>query len=379
MSVRPIIVVLGNRPQFIKHAAVHRAYASRPDARPIKLLDTGQHYDYSLAGIFLEELEIPTPDWSLGVGSASHAEQLARMLVPMEEIFRTERPACVVVYGDTNSTLGGALAAVKLGIPVAHVEAGLRSFDMTMPEEINRRLVDHISNLLLCPTQQAIDNLAAEGVTEGVVNVGDVMADIALALAPAADRRWPALKEKIGIGDDPFAVATIHRASNTEPENLREVIAVLAAMPLDVVFPLHPRTADALERSGLHVDLADLPNVKLLPPLGYLDLAAAVRAADVVLTDSGGLQKEAYLHGTPCITMRSNTEWTETVDTGMNVIVGRNLDAAFSAVQNVLGGGLEDICERRPALYGDGNASGKMLDAIETMCAEIAVAGGLGQ
>jgi UDP-N-acetylglucosamine 2-epimerase len=342
----------------------------------MKLLDTGQHYDYSLAGIFLEELEIPTPDWSLGVGSASHAEQLARMLVPMEEIFRTERPACVVVYGDTNSTLGGALAAAKLGIPVAHVEAGLRSFDMTMPEEINRRLVDHISDLLLCPTGQAIDNLHAEGITDRVHMVGDVMADIALALAPAADRRWPELQPMLGIeSDSPFAVATIHRASNTEPENLREIVSVLEAMPLDVVFPLHPRTAAALERTGLHVDLADLPNVKLMPPLGYLDLASAVRAATVVLTDSGGLQKEAYLHGTPCVTLRSNTEWTETVDTGMNVIVGRSLDAAVSAVQNALDGALDDVCERRPALYGDGDASGKILDALEA----ISVAGGLVQ
>jgi UDP-N-acetylglucosamine 2-epimerase len=341
----------------------------------MKLLDTGQHYDYSLAGIFLDELEIPTPDWSLGVGSASHAEQLARMLVPMEEIFRTERPACVVVYGDTNSTLGGALAAAKLGIPVAHVEAGLRSFDMTMPEEINRRLVDHISDLLLVPTGQAIDNLRAEGISDGVVLVGDVMADIALALAPAADNRWLELRPRLDLTDDrPFAVATIHRASNTESENLREVLAVFEAMPLDIVFPLHPRTAAALEQSGLHVALTDMPNVKIMPPLGYLDLAATVRAASVVLTDSGGLQKEAYLHGTPCVTLRSNTEWTETVETGMNVIVGRNVEAAVSAVDSVLAGGLDDICERRPALYGDGDASGKILDSIEAACVDTLLA-----
>jgi UDP-N-acetylglucosamine 2-epimerase (non-hydrolysing)/UDP-GlcNAc3NAcA epimerase len=258
------------------------------------------------------------------------------------------------------------LAAVKLGIPVAHVEAGLRSFDMTMPEEINRRIVDHISDLHLCPTPVAVDNLAREGIAgDNVVLTGDVMADIALAIAPAADRRWPAVRKQLGLEiDGSYAVATIHRAANTTADALAKIIELLAAVPMPVLLPLHPRTAAMLERFGLHVALTDLPNVHLVPPLGYLDLAGAVRDAAVVLTDSGGLQKEAYLHGTPCLTLRPSTEWTETVEAGMNVLVNLDRQATVEQIEEIDSGAWVDRIERRPALYGNGDAAHRTLDAL---------------
>jgi UDP-N-acetylglucosamine 2-epimerase len=361
-----IVVVLGNRPQFIKHAALARAWSQRLDeARPI-VIDTGQHYDHGLAGVFYDELEIPVPDHSLQVGSASHAEQLARMLVPLEEIIRTAKPASVVVYGDTNSTLGGAIAAAKLNVPVAHIEAGLRSFDMTMPEEVNRRLTDHVSTMLFCPTDVAVENLRREGIEgERVQRVGDVMADVAYAIAPAADRRWAGLQQQLGLPDaGTFGLVTIHRAANTEPEALREILEVLRAADIPLVFPMHPRTERALELSGLHLDFIEIPGMHMTPPLGYVDLAAALRNASVALTDSGGLQKEAYLHGIPCITLRDTTEWTETIDAGMNVLGYRDAGLVAATVRNVLDGGFAEARDERPALYGEGDSGALILDRL---------------
>lgn len=349
-------------------------WAERAEGVRQVVVDTGQHYDHALAGIFMDELEMPTPDFSLGVGSGTHAEQLARMLEPLEEILLREKPASIVLYGDTNSTLGGALVASKLHVPIAHIEAGLRSFDMLMPEEVNRVMCDHVSSMLFAPTDAAVANLEREGIRgERVHRTGDVMADIALAVAPAADRRLESIARTLGergieLPDaGHFGVVTIHRASNTEPDALREVIECLtaAARHLPLVFPVHPRTEAAATHAGLHLELADIPNLTLLPPLGYLDMTALVRAARVAITDSGGLQKEAYVHGTPCITMRDRTEWTETVEAGWNACVGTSV----SEVERVLelhhaSFGDEPWYQERPDLYGDGHAAEQILDVL---------------
>lgn len=374
VSSPSVVVVLGNRPQFIKHAALARAWAERAaDVRQV-IIDTGQHYDHALAGIFMDELAIPEPDFSLGVGSGTHAEQLGRMLEPLEEILLREKPSSIVLYGDTNSTLGGALVAAKLHVPIAHVEAGLRSFDMRMPEEVNRVMCDHVASMLFAPTDAAVDNLRREGITgERVHRTGDVMADVALAVAPAADQRLAQIAATlaargIALPDaGHFGIVTVHRAANTEPDALREVIACLraAAGQLPLVFPVHPRTEAAAERAGLHLELASVPNLTMLPPLGYLDMTALLRAARVAITDSGGLQKEAYVHGTPCITLRDRTEWVETVAAGWNATVGT--DAA--ELERVLrmhhdSFGDEPWTRERPDLYGAGDAAEQILDVL---------------
>jgi len=374
VSTPSIVVVLGNRPQFVKHAALARAWEERAaGVRPV-IVDTGQHYDHALAGIFVDELAIPAPDYSLGVGSGTHAQQLGRMLEPLEELLLREKPASVVLYGDTNSTLGGALVASKLHIPIAHVEAGLRSYDMRMPEEVNRVMCDHVSSMLFAPTEVAVGNLEREGIAgERVYRSGDVMADIALAVAPAADRRLEPIAETLAARGielpdaGKFGVVTIHRASNTEADALREVIECLraAATHLPLFFPVHPRTEAAAVHAGLHLELASVPGLTLLPPLGYLDMTALVRAARVVLTDSGGLQKEAYVHGTPCITLRDRTEWIETVEAGWNATVGTDQ----ADVERVLelhhaSFGEEPWYVERPDLYGDGHAAEQILDVL---------------
>ena len=374
VSVPSIVVVLGNRPQFIKHAALARVWNDRaPDVRPV-IVDTGQHYDHALAGVFVDELAIPEPDHSLGVGSGSHATQLARMLEPLEEILLREKPASVVLYGDTNSTLGGALVASKLHVPIAHVEAGLRSFDMRMPEEVNRVMCDHVSTMLFAPTDAAVANLAREGIVgDRVLRSGDVMCDIALAVAASSDARRDSIARVLatrGIDlPDPggYGVVTVHRASNTEPDGLRAVIeslrAVAAELPL--LFPVHPRTEAAAERAGLHVELAEIPGLTLLPPLGYVDMTALLRGARIALTDSGGLQKEAFVHGVPCITLRDRTEWVETVDAGWNVITGTNSDQVLTALHDLHAAhGDEPWGDARPDLYGDGHAAEQIVDVL---------------
>ncbi|MCW2920867.1 MAG: wecB [Thermoleophilia bacterium] len=374
VSEPSIVVVLGNRPQFIKHAALARVWAERAEGVRQIVVDTGQHYDHALAGIFMDELKMPTPDFSLGVGSGTHAEQLARMLEPLEEILVREKPASIVLYGDTNSTLGGALVASKLHVPIAHIEAGLRSYDMLMPEEVNRVMCDHVSNMLFAPTDAAVANLEREGITgERVHRTGDVMADIAMAVAPAADARLDPIAATLrarGI-DLPdaghFGIVTIHRASNTEPDALREVIDCLtaAAEHLPLVFPVHPRTEAAATNAGLHLDLAEIPGLIMLPPLGYLDMTALVRAARVAITDSGGLQKEAFVHGTPCITMRDRTEWVETVESGWNACVGTDAQELVRVLElHHAAFGDEPWYQERPDLYGNGTAAEQILDVL---------------
>jgi UDP-N-acetylglucosamine 2-epimerase (non-hydrolysing) len=312
-----IITVVGARPQFIKCAPLSREL--RKEHTEI-LVHTGQHYDPEMSDIFFEELQIPKPDYHLGVGSGSHGKQTGEILAKVEEVLIKEKPDLVIVFGDTNSTLAGALAAVKLHIPVAHVEAGLRSFDRSMPEEINRVVTDHISQLLFCPTKTAVDNLAKEGITKGVYLTGDVMVD-ALEYNRGIAEENSRILERFSLTPGSYLVVTVHRPSNTDSrEQMEAILSALGQSGKPVVFPIHPRTKKYLFEYGL---LDTLPgNIILTEPLGYLDVVRLMAHAEKILTDSGGMQKEAYLLGIPCITLRENTEWVETVEDGWNVLVG---------------------------------------------------------
>jgi UDP-N-acetylglucosamine 2-epimerase len=349
-----ILSVVGNRPQFIKSAPLSLALRERGVEEAV--LHTGQHYDDELSAVFFEELELEPPAYRLEAGSGSHAEQTARMLPGIESAVLEEEPDAVLVYGDTNSTLAGGLAAAKLHVPVAHVEAGLRSFDDTMPEELNRKLVDRVSTLLFCPSDVAVENLAAEGITNGVHVVGDVMYDVSLRLAPIARQRSDAL-ERAGVEPGAYVVLTLHREANVAPGPLAAVAEALARLEEPVVFPVHPRTEAMLER--LDIRLND--NVRVLPPAGYLDFAALASQSRVILTDSGGVQKEAYWYQVPCVTLRNTTEWVETIDTGWNRLVGTDPDRIVEAVRKTGPGAPEE------GLYGDGLASEKIVDHLYGM------------
>jgi UDP-GlcNAc3NAcA epimerase len=309
-----LVTVVGARPQFIKAAAVSRAIAQAADIVEV-MVHTGQHFDPEMSDVFFDELAIPPPAHHLGVHGGSHGEMTGRMLIALEATFKRETPDCVLVYGDTNSTLAAAMVAAQLQLPVAHVEAGLRSYNRRMPEEINRVLTDHVSALLFCPTAAAIENLAREGITRGVHHTGDVMYDAALHAAERA-RTQSRIIERLNLVPGKFAVATIHRAENVDhPEQLRRVLAWLKerAEEAPVVFPVHPRTRHATTRAGLTLD-----GLVAIAPVGYLDMARLLDGAASVFTDSGGLQKEAYFHRKRCVTLRSETEWVETIDNGWN-------------------------------------------------------------
>jgi UDP-GlcNAc3NAcA epimerase len=349
-----VLTVVGNRPQFIKAAAV--SHRLREQAAEV-LIHTGQHYDEELSQVFFSELGIPAPEHRLELGGGSNTAQTARMLQALEGLIETERPDLVLVYGDTNSTLAGALAAAQAGVPVAHVEAGMRSFDRAMPEELNRVLTDHASSLLLCSSEAAAQNLRAERIAGRVEVVGDVMVDIALLLGPRAAARTD-VPAAHGVEPGSFLLVTAHRAGNVdEPARLERLVALLEALPEPALFPLHPRTAARLETSGLRARLDAASNVRLAPPLGYLAFTALLHHARAVLTDSGGVQKEAYLAGVPCVTMRSTTEWTETVDAGWNVLVDLDADAAVAALRR-------SPPPERPPLYGDGRAGERVVAAL---------------
>jgi UDP-GlcNAc3NAcA epimerase len=349
-----VLTVVGNRPQFIKAAAVSHRLREQADE---VLVHTGQHYDEELSQVFFTELGIPRPEHRLGLGGGSNTAQTARMLEALEALLASERPDLVLVYGDTNSTLAGALAAAQAGIPVAHVEAGMRSFDRAMPEELNRVLTDHLSDLLLCPSQTAVDNLLAERVAGRVELVGDVMVDLAMLAQPRARERTDVL-ERHGVTPGGYALVTAHRAGNVDdPARLEQLVALLEAVPLPVLLPLHPRTAARLESSGLRARLEAAPRVTLTPPLGYLDFTALLVNAAVMLTDSGGVQKEAYLAGVPCVTLRDTTEWVETVEAGWNVLVDLDADAAVAALDRA-------VPAERPQLYGDGQAATRVIAAL---------------
>lgn len=361
-----LVTVVGARPQFIKLAPLSRAL--RADGIDEVIVHTGQHYDHGMSAVFFEELSIAEPDYNLAAGSGNHGAQTGEMLRKIEDVLITEEPDWVMVYGDTNSTLAGALAAVKLHIPVAHVEAGLRSFNRRMPEEINRVLTDHVSSLMFCPTETAVNNLANEGITQRVHLVGDVMLDALMQARERAKDRSIILSH-LGVTDRQYILATVHRPENTDdPQRLRSIITALTqlAETEPVIFPAHPRTRSALEALGYQIDTqvgshsaaavdyprahqcTDTPStgIRFIAPLGYLDMVRLSDSARVILTDSGGLQKEAFWLGTPCVTLRNETEWVETVQSGGNrlcppenaeAIVKEAREAASAGGQEVFG------------------------------------------
>ncbi|MGC5616636.1 non-hydrolyzing UDP-N-acetylglucosamine 2-epimerase [Georgenia sp. Z1491] len=348
-----ILSVVGARPQFVKLAPIAHECARRGVEHVIA--HTGQHYDPLLSDVFFSELEIPAPDVHLGVGSGSHGQQTGAMLAAMDEVLTEHRPDWVLVYGDTNSTLAGAVSAAKLHVPIAHLEAGLRSFNRRMPEEINRVLTDHAADLLLAPTQVAAGHLAGEGLAERTVVVGDVMTDVLLATRAAVGDARPAALAEEGLDDGGFYLATIHRAESTDdPERLRAIVASLAGLDAPVLLLAHPRLVAKAEAAGIDLSVGSL---RTRTPLGYRDLVAVADRARGVVTDSGGLQKEAFLLRTPCTTVRTETEWVETVELGWNVLVEPG-DALLAAATRP-----------RPAdtdatPYGDGDAAARVLDAL---------------
>ena len=349
-----IVSLVGNRPQFVKAAPL--CIALRAQGEEI-LVHSGQHYDPELADLFFDELGIPSPDHALDVGPGTPVHQIAIMMERFEHVVRDEKPDAVLVYGDTTTTLAGALVAAKCGIPLAHVEAGLRSFDKTMPEEQNRVVTDHLSDVLLCPTRQAVDNLAAEGITRGVHLVGDVMFDAGRMFAPLAEHRGAPAAH--GLEPGGYLLVTIHRAAATDtPEALDAMVRVLSSLGRPAIFPVHPRTRAKLQAGGRWDALQDVPGLILAPPVGYLDFTSLLMGAQAVVTDSGGVQKEAYFHGVPCVTLRDTTEWVETVEGGFNTLTG--MDPA--KVQAALAG--LSMPAERPPYYGDGHAADAIARAV---------------
>jgi UDP-N-acetylglucosamine 2-epimerase (non-hydrolysing)/UDP-GlcNAc3NAcA epimerase len=352
-----VLTVIGNRPQFIKAAAVSPALRAEHDEL---LVHTGQHFDDQLSAVFFSELGLPAPDEQLGVSLGTTTSQTARMLTALEPVLARTRPDAVLVYGDTNTTLAGALAAAQAHIPVAHVEAGMRSFDRTMPEELNRVLVDHVSDLLLCSTEVAMANLHHEAASGRSQMVGDVMVDMALAAQPRAREREDLVRAR-GMQPGQYLLATAHRAGNVDdPARLGALVDLLSSMPLPVLLPLHPRTATRLSAAGLLDRLRDAAGVRLIEPVGYFEMTALLCHARAVLTDSGGLQKEAYLAGVPCVTMRPSTEWTETVQQGWNVLVDLDSAAARTALER-------EPPAIHPRLYGDGHAGQRVVEALRLL------------
>ena len=355
-----VVTVLGARPQFIKAAPLSRALAARPGVEEV-LVHTGQHYDAQMSDVFFRELGIPAPRHHLGVGGLGHGAMTGRMLEAIEGVLLAERPNAVLVYGDTNSTLAGALAAAKLHVPVAHVEAGLRSFNMAMPEEVNRRLTDHVSRWLFAPTAAAVANLAREGIESGVHRTGDVMYDAALQFGETARRRSGVLA-RLGLAGGGYLLATVHRAENTDdPARLRAIFAALAEVSagIPVVLPLHPRTRKLLAGIGFRAP----PGLRMIDPVGFLDMAMLEQSARAIATDSGGVQKEAYFYGVPCVTLREETEWVELVEAGANRLAPP-LDAG--AVAAALRGA---VATRLPSdlprdLYGEGRSAERIAELL---------------
>jgi UDP-GlcNAc3NAcA epimerase len=349
------VTIAGTRPEFIQTSRVSHVIRERHTEI---FVNTGQHYDDAMSRVFFRELEIPKPDFDLevGVAGAGHAVQTAQVMIKLEPLLLREKPDWVIVFGDTNSTIAAALTAAKLNLRIAHIEAGLRSFDRTMPEEINRVLTDHLSSLLLSPTAAAIKNLDNEGIEEGVVNVGDVRVDVLAAFAPKARARSPELLSRLGLAPGaPFALATIHRASNTDdPKRLGAIVSAFGSLKIPVVLPVHPRLGKMLDQAKL----AFGPNVRPCEPLGFLDLLALLDACAVVVTDSGGLQKEAYMMSRPCVTVRDTTEWVETIEAGWNRLIE----------PHVLGSAVDKALEAPPAhpeLYGAPGVSQRIVAALE--------------
>jgi UDP-GlcNAc3NAcA epimerase len=346
-----ILSVVGARPQFVKAAILSDRLRSNCEEI---LVHTGQHYDDNMSRVFFDELGIPAPDVYLGIGGGTHGEQTGRMLIEIEKVLLQERPDWTIVYGDTNTTLAGALASAKLRIRVAHVEAGLRSFNKGMPEEINRIACDHMSDALFCPTANAAGHLRNEGITKGVHVVGDVMADILQRSLPHA-REKSRILHQLSLEPGSYFLATIHRAANTDNVgNLQSLLIALGSLDRPVLLPIHPRTRGVVQDQQLRIP----QNVRAIDPVGYLDMLQLEAHADAIMTDSGGMQKEAYWLGVRCITLRDETEWTETVEAGWNRLVGSDPDLIIAAARDWHPAG------ERPELYGDGHAAEKIADIL---------------
>ncbi|RJP80692.1 MAG: UDP-N-acetylglucosamine 2-epimerase (non-hydrolyzing) [Desulfobacteraceae bacterium] len=350
-----IITIIGARPQFIKSAAVsraikqHNALSSHSDTLEEAIVHTGQHYDQKMSDIFFKELEIPEPAINLNIGSGSHGFQTGQMLIRIEALLLSEKPDIVLVYGDTNSTLAGALAAVKLHLPIAHVESGLRSFNKRMPEEHNRIVTDHISTLLFCPTKTSIENLTREGISEGVHLVGDVMFDSVLYNFELAQKK-SAILDRLSLIPKTYALATIHRAENTDhAERLKKIIQAFedtAKSKIQIVIPMHPRTRKRIAELNIDVKYS-----MIIEPVSYLDMLLLEKHASFIFTDSGGVQKEAYWAKVPCITLRDETEWVETVASGWNFLAGADYGSIIASLEN------RTVAKQSTSLYGNGNAS----------------------
>lgn len=345
-----IVTVLGARPQFIKAAAVSKKIREKHNEI---IIHTGQHYDSNMSEIFFSELNIPKPDYNLQVGSGGHGFQTGNMLIQIEEILKNENPELTLVYGDTNSTLAGALASSKMLIPVAHVEAGLRSFNKNMPEEQNRILTDHLSKYLFVPTRSSEKNLGLEGISSGVYNVGDVMYDAILHFGELAKVKSK-VQEELGVYDNDYILATIHRAENTNDINrLTNIVNALNECNRKIVLPLHPRTKKYINDYGLRIN----DNIVLIEPVGYLDMISLEVHSNRIVTDSGGVQKEAYFMNKPCITLRDETEWVETVENGWNVLAGTNRTKILDSILNF------HPLQKQNKVFGNGNAA-ELISAI---------------
>jgi UDP-GlcNAc3NAcA epimerase len=372
-----IATILGARPQFIKAAVVSKAFSAGTDIQEV-IVHTGQHYDENMSEVFFQELDMPRPAYNLGIGSGSHGFQTGRMLEAIESVLMEEVPDWILVYGDTNSTLSGVLAAVKLHIPVAHVEAGLRSFDRRMPEEINRVVADHASDLLFAPTRTAIQNLRREGLPDSSIHVvGDVMYDAAICYGSKANAHSEVL-HRLGLKCKEYILATLHRAENTDNiECLRSILGGFAqvARELPVVLPIHPRTRRILNDSGIFREISRC--IRLIDPVGYLDMMMLEKNARLIATDSGGVQKEAYFHGVPCVTFRETTEWVELIELGWN-----RLAPPLSPATVLFGlrGGLESTPRSTQTPYGDGHAAERIVEVLlqkrqtGASCVELGVA-----
>ncbi len=351
-----ILSIVGARPQFIKVKPIIDELKKKKIGHI--LTHTGQHYDYGMSKVFFKDLEIPEPDYNLGVGSGSHSYQIGNMLIRLEEVLLKERPDIVLVYGDTNSTLAGALGAVKLHIPVGHIEAGMRSFNKKMPEEINRILTDHISDYLFCPTETAVKNLKNEGITKKTHLVGDVMYDTILDNVKIAEEKSNIL-QNLKLKSKEYHLTTVHRAENTDnKDNLRAIIESLQMLNLPVIFPMHPRTKEAISQYS-NLTMEQFNNIVVIDPVSYLDMLVLEKNAKKILTDSGGIQKEAYWLEVPCITLREETEWGEIVQDGWNVLAGVDKKRIVELAENFT----PDNKQRN--IFGDGKSAEKIIEVVK--------------
>ncbi|WP_106498260.1 non-hydrolyzing UDP-N-acetylglucosamine 2-epimerase [Lentibacillus sp. Marseille-P4043] len=352
-----ILTVIGARPQFIKACMLSDHLKSDSTLEEI-MVHTGQHYDENMSEVFFKQLKLPKPDYYLGVGSGSHGQQTGKMLIELEKVMIDVKPNLVLVYGDTNSTLAGGLAASKLHIPVAHVESGLRSFNKNMPEEINRVITDHLADWLFCPSHTAVENLKREGIKKGVYRTGDIMYDAVLRFKHHALQQSTII-EALSLTEVDYYLATIHRAENTDsPERLKSILNAFQQLDMEVILPLHPRTERKINQFGLTEFISSSP-IKIVEPLHYFDMLAVASQAKAILTDSGGVQKEAYMLQVPCMTLRDETEWVETIRSGWNHLVGADSQLIVDTVKSF------QVPKQYPQLFGDGNTSKTIIDILK--------------